>query len=68
MTLFIAYLFQPIESGSLNYTMIWSNFYQGYTVGGSSIADIDGDGFVEIIVAIYEANKCDVFTLAPKFK
>jgi hypothetical protein len=56
----------PSQTGSLSYKLTWSNLYQGFTVGGSSIADIDCDGFAEIVVAIYESNQCYVYTFAPQ--
>ena len=40
--------------------------YNGYTVGGLSIADLDNDGTNEFIVAIYEANYCEIYTMEKK--
>ncbi|MBM3382069.1 MAG: hypothetical protein FJY29_06460 [Betaproteobacteria bacterium] len=36
------------------------------TVGQSAVADIDGDGRVEIFIPAYDANQVSVFTLEPK--
>ncbi len=59
------YLFEPSLSGSnLNYTLTW-NYMFSNTVGGVSVADIDGDGFNEFIIAIYEANSCFLFSFSP---
>jgi len=57
------YLFEPIaNTNPLQYKLTWNQLFKGYTVGGTSIADINGDGIVEIIAAIYEANTCVIFT------
>jgi hypothetical protein len=57
------YLFEPDYTSDFGYSLVWSQLYTGFTVGGMAIADLDQDGINEFIVAIYEANKCDVFTM-----
>jgi hypothetical protein len=58
-----AYFFAPNSSGDLKYNLVWSKLYSGYTAGGLSIADINNDGVNEFIIAIYEANYLEIFTL-----
>ena len=59
----MAYFFQPNNSGDLSYTLNWSKLYKGYTVGGISIADLDNDGKNEFMIAIYEANYCEIYAV-----
>jgi hypothetical protein len=57
------YLFEPVaNTNPLEYKLTWSQLFKDKTVGGTSIADINGDGIAEIIAAIYEANTCVIFT------
>jgi hypothetical protein len=57
------YLFEPSPLGSpLRYSLIWGRNFED-TVGGFSIADIDGDGVNEFAVAIYEKHATHVFKL-----
>lgn len=59
------YLFEPSDVGTvLSYKLAWSQDFND-TVGGISIADINGDGVNEFVVAIYEKGLCYVFTLVP---
>lgn len=58
-----AYLFEPTQSGQLSYKLVWTQLYKGFTVGGTSVADLNGDGFSEVIIPIYESNTCYVYTL-----
>ena len=58
-----AYVFEPNSSGDLKYSLVWSKVYTGYTAGGLSIADLNNDGTNEFIIAIYEANLCEIFTM-----
>ena len=61
-----AYLFKPSDVGqALTYELAWSQHFDGDTIGGMSLADINNDGFMEVAIAIYERNQCVVFTLAP---
>jgi hypothetical protein len=60
-----AYVFEPSQTGEIAYSLTWSYLYQGYTVGGTSVADVDNDGYAEIIVPAYESNKAYVYTFAP---
>lgn len=57
-----AYLFEPSESSPPSYKLVWSQLYKGFTIGGISIADVNGDGINEIIIAVYESNKCYVYS------
>ena len=61
-----AYLFQPYMQldGIFNYTLVWSQLYKN-TVGGISVADINGDGYNECVIPIYEANTIFFYTFAP---
>lgn len=58
-----AYLFEPMDTNPVQYNLIWSKLYSGYTVGGTGIADLDGDGINEFIIPIYENNTCYIYTL-----
>lgn len=61
-----AYLFEPhtSQSGAFNYTLTWTHLFKN-TVGGISIADIDGDGYSECAIPSYEENAIYIFTFAP---
>lgn len=61
-----AYLFQPNmqPDGSLNYTLVWTQLYKN-TVGGISVADLNGDGYNECVIPIYESNTLFFYTFAP---
>lgn len=58
-----AYLFEPTDTNPVQYDLIWSQLYSGFTVGGTGISDVDGDGINEFIIPIYENNTCFIYTL-----
>jgi hypothetical protein len=62
-----AHVLVPVEpSDTLNWIyrehVLWN---PSSTVGQSAVADIDGDGRVEIFMPAYDANKVAVYTLEP---
>ena len=64
-----AYLFEPNtdSAGNLNYTLTWSRLFKN-TVGGISVADLDGDGFSEFSVPSYDENAIYFFSFGPNKK
>ena len=46
-----AYLFKPSDVGqALTYELAWSQHFDGDTIGGMSLADINNDGFIEFVL------------------
>ncbi|CAF0757137.1 unnamed protein product [Brachionus calyciflorus] len=58
-----AYLFAPLNTKPVQYNLVWTETYKGYTVGGTAIGDLDGDGLNEFIIPIYENNTCYIYSL-----
>lgn len=63
------YLFEPVENDKNQpaWKLAWSQDFKD-TVGGITIADLNGDGVNEFAVAVYEKNVCYVFTLVTKYQ
>ena len=59
-----AYLFAPLDTNPIQYNLVWTELFSGYTVGGTAIADLDGDGINEFVIPLYESNTCFVYTLS----
>ena len=58
------YYFEPnLVDNFLNYTLVWTEMFAD-TVGGIDIADIDNDGYSEMIIPVYEKNLCFIYTFA----
>ena len=59
-----AYYFEPSATGELSYTMKWRfRFFD--TIGEIAVGDINGDGFTEAFIPIYEKNACHVYSFKP---
>lgn len=59
----MAYLFVPTTAanGTLSYSLAFANTYNS-TVGDMLVADIDGNGRNDVLIALYDASQIQVYS------
>jgi len=59
-----AYLFEAAQSGPISYNLTWTEKYRSI-IGGIGAIDIDGDGWLEYAVPVYDKDYVNLYTFSP---